>query len=115
MSLGKPVFSVRGVTVSYLDEKGIGTTVVSDAGFEVAEGAIVGLAGESGSGKSTLALASLGVRPVNAKVHSGEAVLDGVDLMKQPTSSLRTLWGRRIAYVPQNAGASLSPSMRIGR
>ena len=64
--------------------------------LSVAPGACVGLVGESGAGKTTL------LRCFNRMVvpSSGEVLVEGADVSRQPVAELR----RRIGYVPQHGG-----------
>lgn len=77
-------------------------------------GEVLGIVGESGSGKSTLAHALMGYRPAGASL-SGSVVFDGVPLLEQPRSRLRSLWGRQIAMIHQNPLATLTPNLSVGR
>lgn len=112
--MSDPVFDIKGLTVAYESPDGRDNIVVWQADLTLHAGTIVGLAGESGCGKSTTALASIGYRAPGTKIRAGAAVLDGVDLIKLPTSEVRPLWGKRVAYVAQNASTALNPAMPIG-
>src|SRR5262249_58186160 len=61
-----------------------GPDVVSDIGFAVPAGQVLGLVGESGSGKTTVALALLGHTRRGLRIASGEVRLDGIDPLKPP-------------------------------
>jgi peptide/nickel transport system ATP-binding protein len=75
---------------------------------------IHGLVGESGSGKSTLALALMRYMSSNARISSGTLTFEGVDLLSYSEAQMRSIWGHRIALVPQDALASLNPSYTVG-
>jgi peptide/nickel transport system ATP-binding protein len=75
---------------------------------------IHGLVGESGSGKSTLGLAMMRFLAANARISSGKILLDGDDLVPKSEAELRTIWGSKLSYVPQNPLASLNPSYPVG-
>jgi peptide/nickel transport system ATP-binding protein len=111
----EPVFQVEDLTVGYTRSDGEDNIVVWKVGFELAPGEILGLAGESGCGKSTTALASIGYRAPGSRILSGSARLDGVDLLNLSAGKLRSIWGRRVAYVAQNATTALNPAIPIGR
>jgi ABC-type glutathione transport system ATPase component len=88
--------------------------VLRDVEFEIAEGEILGLAGESGSGKSTIALALLRLLDhKGAKIH-GEVIFDGRNLLDLRPKEMRQIRGREIALVLQSPLASLNPVLRIG-
>jgi peptide/nickel transport system ATP-binding protein len=91
-----------------------GPDVVSDIGFAVQAGQVLGLVGESGSGKTTVALALLGHTRRGLRISSGEVRLDGVDLLRLGRADLRAARGARVAYVPQDPAAALNPTLRVG-
>ena len=66
---------------------------VDGVSFDVAAGQALGLVGESGSGKSMTLRAVLGLLPPEARVTSGQVLLDGVDLLKVGQSQLNRIRG----------------------
>jgi peptide/nickel transport system ATP-binding protein len=114
MPAGPGVFSIEHLTVSYRGSMRP-TTVVQDVSLSLYAGEILGLAGESGCGKSTTALASTGYPIPGMAARRGAAVLSGTNLLNLPAGELRQMWGRDIAYLPQDASTSLTPNARIGR
>ena len=78
------------------------------------EGQVYCLVGESGSGKTTLALAIMGLLPKAAKVEGGSVYFDGVDLVRARSEHLRSLRGKDIAMIFQDALASLNPIQLVG-
>jgi peptide/nickel transport system ATP-binding protein len=88
--------------------------VLLDVSLQINEFEIHGLVGESGSGKSTLALALMRYMATNARVTSGDILLDGESLLKKSDSELRQIWGRDISLVPQDPLAALNPSFTVG-
>jgi peptide/nickel transport system ATP-binding protein len=113
--MSEPVFQVEDLSVGYLRSDGQDNVVVWKAAFSLAPGSILGLAGESGCGKSTTALAAIGYRGPGSRILSGTARLEGVDLLALPSGKLRSIWGRRVAYVAQNATTALNPAIPVGR
>lgn len=107
--------SVRSLTVSYRRRGRSDAEVVRDFDLDLLAGRVTGLAGESGCGKSTAALVSIGFRVGGAVVVRGSAMLGERDLLREPVSQLRRIWGSRIGYVPQATSSSLNPSIKIGR
>jgi peptide/nickel transport system ATP-binding protein len=83
--------------------------------FQIRRGETVGLVGESGSGKSTLALAAMGYLKTGLKVMGGQVNFGAQELFSLTRPALEHLRGGKIALVPQNAGQSLTPTLRIGR
>ncbi len=91
-----------------------GPDVVSEISFAVPAGEVLGLVGESGSGKTTVALALLGHARRGLRIRGGEVLLDGTDLLRLSPGDLRTARGAKVAYVPQDPAAALSPALRVG-
>ena len=109
-----PVLALAGLTVRGLRD-GTWADVVRQVDLEVSPGEILGLVGESGSGKSTTAYATFGYARPGMRISAGEVRVDGMGMLGARSRSLRTVRGRRIGMVPQNPGASLTPSTRVGR
>ena len=109
-----PLLDVENLTISYrIGKRWI--PAVRDFHLQLAPGHIVGLVGESGSGKSTVALALMHYLSSNGRVESGgRLAFAGEDLLRKSDAEMRSIWARRIKLVPQNAGAALNPSMKIG-
>lgn len=88
-------------------------TAVTDLTFEVRRGEFIGVVGESGAGKSATARAMLGLLPNHAKV-TGEVIHDGRNLVSASPKHLRSVRGRRISYIFQDALTALDPVYTIG-
>ncbi len=88
--------------------------IVDDVDVSVRPGEIVGLVGESGSGKTTVGMALLAYTRQGATIVGGVVLVGGEDVLKLEGEALRSIRGRRIAYVPQDPTASMDPSLRIG-
>jgi oligopeptide/dipeptide ABC transporter ATP-binding protein len=88
---------------------------VDGVSLEVPRGEAVGLVGESGSGKSMTLRAMLGVLPPEARVTSGQILLDGVDLVPLGNSQLNRIRGPKISMIFQEPMSALNPVMRVGR
>jgi peptide/nickel transport system ATP-binding protein len=108
------VLKLEDLTVAYRRGPDL-RVVVEDLSLSVQAGQILGLVGESGSGKSTTALAMLGFVPSGAKILGGRSILGSVDLIAATPKERRQYWGKRIAYISQNAALSLNPALRISR
>lgn len=109
-----PLLSVEGLSIAYRAQNAI-HDVVRDISFDLAAGEILGLAGESGCGKSTVARAAMGWLAGNACVPAGAVRFRGKSLLTASRAELRGLWGRELAYVPQEVSSGLNPSRRIGQ
>lgn len=97
-----------------------GTEILRGINFELYRGEILGLVGESGSGKTTAGLACLGHFREGLQHTGGTVVINPVggtepfDLYDLDADTVRSLRGRRIAYIPQDPALSLNPAMRVG-
>src|SRR5690606_25801124 len=108
-----PIIHAQNLSIDYKLERGW-VNALYDVSLDIKPLEIHGLVGESGSGKSTLALALMRYLAANARIASGQILLDGVDLVPKTTAEMRRIWGRQISLVPQDALASLNPSHQIG-
>ncbi|MFT7767022.1 dipeptide ABC transporter ATP-binding protein [Clavibacter tessellarius] len=89
--------------------------VVRGVSFEIRAGRALGLVGESGSGKSTVARTLLAHLRRGSRVVGGSVEVGGDDVFALSPAAIRELRGGTAAVVAQNAGQSLTPSMRVGR
>lgn len=90
-----------------------GRPVVEGLNLTLKRGKTLGIVGESGSGKSVSTLALMGLLPKNASV-SGQAWLDGTDLLTLSEEEMRTIRGRRISMIFQEPMTSLNPVQKCG-
>jgi peptide/nickel transport system ATP-binding protein len=87
---------------------------VDDVSFSVADGEIMGLAGESGCGKSTLGN-SLVYLEGRMRHLGGRVEVDGTDLPIADGRAMRPHRMTQVSLVPQYAMSALNPTRRIGR
>ena len=87
---------------------------VDDVSFSVADGEIMGLAGESGCGKSTLGN-SLVYLDGRMRHLGGRVELDGAALPIADFRAMRAHRMTKVSLVPQYAMSALSPTRRISR
>jgi oligopeptide/dipeptide ABC transporter ATP-binding protein len=111
--LGKPILSVRNLTVTFATRRS-GFDAVRDVSFDVQPGRTLGVVGESGSGKSVTAMALMRLLPDAARITGGRVCFDGVDLGTLSERQMRAVRGRKIAMVFQDPMASLNPIFTIG-
>jgi ABC-type dipeptide/oligopeptide/nickel transport system ATPase component len=102
--------AVHSLSVAYS-----GRPALLEADLEVAAGQVCGVVGRTGSGKSTLARTALGLLPTNAEVTTGTVEVLGAEIKPDDERAWVGLRHRRVAYVPQQARASLHPYLRVGR
>jgi oligopeptide/dipeptide ABC transporter ATP-binding protein len=108
------VLEVRDLHVQITTRRGV-VRAVDGVSLEVPRGEAVGLVGESGSGKSMTLRAMLGVLPAEARVTSGQILLDGVDLVPMGNSDLNRIRGPKMSMIFQEPMSALNPVMRVGR
>ncbi|MFE9427592.1 dipeptide ABC transporter ATP-binding protein [Kitasatospora sp. NPDC006697] len=111
----EPLVRVEGLAVSFPAASGGGRIeAVREASFTVRRGQVVALVGESGSGKSATARSLVGLAGPGARVGAAALRFDGTDLTALGERGWRSLRGRRIGYVLQDALGSLDPLRRVG-
>ena len=103
----EPLLQVR------LDAEYAGKPVLRDIHFELEHGEALGLVGTSGAGKSTLVLSLLGLLPWRGGRVTGNVMFEGENLLQLSERKLRTLRGRRIAYVPQSPMTALNSAISL--
>jgi peptide/nickel transport system ATP-binding protein len=113
MANSVPVIQARNLSIDYkLGKRWV--NAILGVSLEIAPHEIHGLVGESGSGKSTLALALMNYLAANARISSGDLLLDGEDLLHKSRAEMRQIWGRQMSLVPQDPLAALNPSYKVG-
>jgi peptide/nickel transport system ATP-binding protein len=105
--------SVANLSVAYRSHRG-DVTAVDGVSLAIADGEIMGLAGESGCGKSTLGNALIYLDP-RMKVIAGKVVLDGKELPIEDSKAMRPLRMTEVSLVPQYALNALTPTRKIRR
>ena len=108
------VLSVRNLTASFRQAQGW-NKVVDGISFDIEVGKTVALVGESGSGKSVTALSIMGLLPRKSTKVTGQAFLDGTDLLRLSDKEMERFRGNRIAMVFQEPMTSLNPVYSVGR
>jgi peptide/nickel transport system ATP-binding protein len=82
--------------------------------FGIADGEIMGLAGESGCGKSTLGK-SLTHFDSRMRYIAGEVLLDGAPLPVMDSAAMDAFRFRSVSIIPQYAMSAMNPTRKIGR
>ena len=105
---------VKNLSIGFKSKKGEEILILKNIFTNIKKGETVGIVGESGSGKSTLALAMMGYVKHGLYTIDGECTFKSSNLLKMKNKDLEKIRGRKIAMIPQNAGQSLTPNLKIG-
>ena len=107
------LLEVKNLRVDFqLDDRVI--HAVEGVDLSIGRNETVVLAGESGSGKTITALALTRILPRNARIVSGQVMLEGRDLLELDENQLTEVRGARIAYIFQEPTSYLNPVYTIG-
>ena len=110
-----PVLSVRDVRTRFRTQGGGMVHAVNGISFDLHEGELLGVVGESGSGKSVTMLSLLKLLPMPpAEIASGQALLEGEDLLALDPARLRHVRGAKVGFIFQDPMASLNPVLSVG-
>jgi peptide/nickel transport system ATP-binding protein len=104
---------VKNLTVYYQTLKG-DVRALEDAIFVVADGEIMGLAGESGCGKTTLGNSLIRLVPPMRFV-DGNVALDGEELPIWDTEKMNPFRFKKVSIIPQYAMNAMNPTRKIGK
>ncbi|KAA3643525.1 MAG: ABC transporter ATP-binding protein [Chloroflexi bacterium] len=104
---------VENLTVYYQTLRG-DVQALEDVSFEIADGEIMGLAGESGCGKTTLAHSLIYLSPP-MKYVKGSVQLDGRNLPVERMQDMVSFRCNDISIIPQYAMNALNPIRKIGK
>lgn len=103
---------VDGLKVYYRSMSG-DVKAVDGASFEIADGEIMGVAGESGCGKSTLGK-SLVRMDARMRYVDGSVELDGKELPIWDDGKMNSYRFKDVSIIPQYALSALNPTRKIG-
>jgi peptide/nickel transport system ATP-binding protein len=87
---------------------------LDDVTFAVADGEIMGLAGESGSGKSTLGKSLIRLDG-RMRYVDGTVELDGKELPIWDTGKMNGFRFKEVSIIPQYAMSAMNPTRKIGK
>lgn len=108
------VLHVDGLSVAFPTPQGL-HTVTRDISFTLRPGHVVALVGESGSGKSVTARSLIGLAGAGAGISARRLTLGTRNLLDLAPSDWRSLRGREIGMVLQDALVALDPLRTIGQ
>jgi len=111
----RPILSVKNLKVSFKMSDGF-LPIVRGFDLDVEEGGLIGIVGESGSGKTVSVRSILGL--LNSRISEIQAdrlEFRGRDLQTADEREVRSIRGRKIAYVFQDPGKTLNPRIPVGK
>ncbi len=106
---------INDLTIGYYTQHKKLVLVLQKVNLQIKPGETLGLVGESGCGKSTLGQAMMGYLRTGSQVLGGSIVFADHDMFALTNKQLESIRGRQIALIPQNAGDSLTPTLRVGK
>ena len=101
---------VEGLSIEFA-----GRSVVRNVSFTLEPGKTLALVGESGSGKSVTARSLIGLAGAGAHVTARTLSYGGLDLLSLSERRWRTVRGKGIGFVLQDALVSLDPLRPVGK
>ncbi|MBE0634374.1 ABC transporter ATP-binding protein, partial [Candidatus Bipolaricaulota bacterium] len=104
---------VEDLTVYYQTLRG-DVRALESATFSLADGEIMGLAGESGCGKSTLSNSLIRLAPPMKHI-KGRVILDDQELPIADLHAMNEYRFTEISVVPQYAMNAMNPTRKIGK
>jgi oligopeptide/dipeptide ABC transporter ATP-binding protein len=113
MSAYEYLLDVRGLRTCFFTHGGV-IKAVDDVSFRIAEGEVLGLAGESGCGKSVTCLSLMRLVTPPGRIVGGEVVFKGRDLLGLAEKEVQALRGSQIGMVFQEPASALNPVFTIG-
>ena len=113
MAKDAPFLELRNLSVEIRD-KDRRIRVLDDVSLAIRRGTTLGVVGESGCGKSMTALAIMRLLPPGFEITSGQILLDGEDIARQPEARIRALRGNDISMIFQEPMTSLNPVFTVG-
>lgn len=107
------ILSLQDISVVYRSS-GKEVHAINHISLEIEKGQSLGIVGESGSGKTTLIMAVLRLLPRGLTSVSGQAFLEGKDILKMSAEELSGIRWMKMSVVFQKAMNALSPVHKIG-
>jgi len=107
-----PLLEVDSLTIDYRTRRG-NIRAVNNLSFTLDKGETLGLVGESGSGKSTLGLSIIRLIPPPGVIVNGHIRIDGTDISSLSDEELRSIRGKKVAFVFQDPMTSLNPVKKV--
>jgi len=111
---GRDLLKVENLRVGFGDPRAQ-TTVVKGVSFDLAPGKCLAIVGESGSGKSVTARTLVGLTGGRSHVQADRLEFDGRDLRHLSDRQWRSIRGKDVGFILQDALVSLDQLRRVGK
>jgi oligopeptide transport system ATP-binding protein len=108
-----PLLRIEGLRTSFKTDSGL-VQAARGVTLSVGRGESVGIVGESGSGKTVTMLSTLRLLPPQAKVEAKTLAFDGVDLLAADARAMRSIAGKDVGFIFQDAMTALNPLLTVG-
>ncbi|HEY4614126.1 MAG TPA: ABC transporter ATP-binding protein [Citricoccus sp.] len=109
-----PLAVLEDLDVWFTDARGVRRHVVHGVTLDIHPGECVAVIGESGSGKSVTARTLIGLTGPGAHVEATTATLFGQDVLGRGERDWRSVRGRDVGFILQDALVSLDPLRTVG-
>ena len=109
----RPRVSVRNLSVAFETSSGV-RQIVEGVSFDLEPGRCVAIVGESGSGKWVTARTIVGLTGRGARVEADALELHGRDVRSLDSRQWRSVRGREVGFILQDALVSLDPLRPVG-
>lgn len=106
--------AVRGLTVEFPSNAGL-VRALDDVSLDIGRGETLGVVGKSGVGKSLLVRSLVNLVPNPGRIAAGTISIAGRNVLDLDREQLRTLRGRQVGVIVQNARIHLNPVLSVGR
>ena len=114
MSDSNNILEIRDLVVKYHTDEAV-INAINGVNLTVKKGETLGLVGETGAGKTTIARSILKIlQTPPAKIHGGEILYHGEDIMTKTEAEMRKIRGEKIAMIFQDPMTALNPIERVG-
>ena len=109
------ILEVKNLRTRFHTREGV-VKAVNGISYTVDEGEILAIVGESGCGKSVGVLSLLQlIQQPPGKIEGGEALFEGVDLLKLDDEGIRKIRGKDVSMIFQDPMTSLNPVLTVKR
>jgi peptide/nickel transport system ATP-binding protein len=107
------MLEVENLNVRFYTDDGV-VKATNDLSYKIEAGERFGVVGESGAGKSVTSLALMRLIDDPGVIESGEIRFKGQNLLEMDSEEMRSLRGKEIAMIFQDAETALNPSYTVG-